>query len=119
MKNAQNHADKIEKHLGKNYIAQVEDGGHISVIHKNAKSAERAHEIRVHGGHAKVVHTETGETKGKVEYKGVQHLDNLSKMAKKHDSHLKEELKDFRHNNKILQNSTVTVTETGAVTVKT
>lgn len=92
-----NHADKIEKHLGKNYIAQVEDGGHISVIHKNAKSAERAHEIRVHGGHAKVVHTETGETKGKVEYKGVQHLDNLSKLAKKHDSHLKEELKDFRH----------------------
>ena len=92
-----NHADKIEKHLGKNYIAQVEDGGHISVIHKNAKSAERAHEIHVHGGHAKVVHTETGETKGKVEYKGVQHLDNLSKLAKKHDSHLKEELKDFRH----------------------
>lgn len=92
-----NHADKIEKHLGKNYIAQVEDGGHISVIHKNAKSAERAHEIRVHGGHAKVVHTETGETKGKVEYKGVQHLGNLSKLAKKHDSHLKEELKDFRH----------------------
>ena len=36
------------------------------------------------------------ETKGKVEYKGVQHLDNLSKL-KKHDSHLKEELKDFRH----------------------
>ena len=92
-----NHADKIEKHLGKNYIAQVEDGGHISVMHKNAKSAERAHEIHVHGGHAKVVHTETGETKGKVEYKGVQHLDNLSKLAKKHDSHLKEELKDFRH----------------------
>ena len=92
-----NHADKIEKHLGKNYIAQVEDGGHISVIHKNAKSAERAHEIHVHGGHAKVVHTETGETKGKVEYKGVQHLDNLSKLAKKHDSHLKEELTDFRH----------------------
>ena len=92
-----NHADKIEKHLGKNYIAQVEDGGHISVIHKNAKSAERAHEIHVHGGHAKVVHTETGETRGKVEYKGVQHLDNLSKLAKKHDSHLKEELKDFRH----------------------
>ena len=92
-----NHADKIEKHLGKNYIAQVEDGGHISVIHKNAKSAERAHEIHVHGGHAKVVHTETGETKGKVEYKGAQHLDNLSKLAKKHDSHLKEELTDFRH----------------------
>jgi len=89
-----NHADKIEKHLGKNYIAQVEDGGHISVMHKNAKSAERAHEIHVHGGHAKVVHTETGETKGKVEYKGVQHLDNLSKLAKKHDSHLKEELLD-------------------------
>ena len=37
-----NHADKIEKHLGKNYIAQVEDGGHISVIHKNAKS-EKGH----------------------------------------------------------------------------
>ena len=93
-----NHADKIEKHLGKNYIAQVEDGGHISVIHKHAKSDERAHEIHVHGGHAKVVHTETGETKGKVEYKGTHHLDNLSKLAKKHDSHLKEELqKDFRH----------------------
>ena len=38
-----NHADKIEKHLGKNYIAQVEDGGHISVIHKNAKSFLERH----------------------------------------------------------------------------
>ena len=99
-----NHADKIEKHLGKNYIAQVEDGGHISVIHKHAKSDERAHEIHVHGGHAKVVHTETGETKGKVEYKGTHHLDNLSKLAKKHDSHLKEELqKDYRGDEKMFQ----------------
>ena len=76
-----NHADKIEKHLGKNYIAQVEDGV-ISVLFTKMLSQMKGHEIHVHGGHAKVVHTETGETKGKVEYKGVQHLDNLSKLAK-------------------------------------
>ena len=54
------------------------------------KSGDATHHVTISKGKAEVVHSDTHETKGHTKYDGVHHMDNLHKLIKKHEHHLKE-----------------------------
>ena len=98
MSNA-SHVVHIEKHLkskGIHVSADVNNEAmhgtnpkhdYISITHSKAKNA--THTVQIQHGEAHVV-DEDGESKGSVKYQGVHHSDNLHKLIKKHEHHLKE-----------------------------
>ena len=97
------HVQHIEKHLKKhgihvsgevsNYGGGGDDGKRhekhewISLGHSKSKNA--THEVTIAKGEAHVV-DEKGHSKGHAKYDGVHHMDNLHKLIKKHEHHLKE-----------------------------
>ena len=100
MSNA-SHVVHLEKHLKKKGIhvsgdVENEAGGtnpkhdHITLAHMGRKSGDATHHVTISKGKAEVVHSDTHETKGHTKYDGVHHMDNLHKLIKKHEHHLKE-----------------------------
>ena len=99
MSNA-SHVVHLEKHLKSKGIhvsgdVDNEAGGtnpkhdYISLTHSKAKNA--THHVTIAKGEAHVVHADSGDVKGSTKYEGVHHADNLHKLMKKHEGHLKEE----------------------------
>ena len=96
------HVVHLEKHLKSKGIhvsgdVENEAGGtnpkhdHITLAHMGRKSGDATHHVTISKGKAEVVHSDTHETKGHTKYDGVHHMDNLHKLIKKHEHHLKEE----------------------------
>ena len=100
MSNA-SHVAHLEKHLKKKGIhvsgdVENEAGGtnpkhdYITLAHMGRKSGDATHHVTISKGKAEVVHSDSYETKGHTKYDGVHHIDNLHKLIKKHEHHLKE-----------------------------
>ena len=97
------HVHHIEKHLKKHGIhvsgevSNYGGGGDDGIRHEkhewielsHSKSKNATHSVTIAKGKAHVV-DDHGHSKGHTQYDGVHHMNNLHKLIKKHEHHLKE-----------------------------